>query len=46
MGKYLCEIFKNTYFEEHLRMAASELALRSDCLELCFFVAFKTITTK
>ena len=26
-GKHLCEIFKNTYFEEHLRMAVSELTL-------------------
>ena len=25
MGKHLCEIFKNTYFEEHLCLAASEL---------------------
>ena len=24
-GKHLCEIFKNTYFEEHLRAAASIL---------------------
>ena len=23
--KHLCEIFKNTYFEKHLRTAASEL---------------------
>ena len=42
-----CEIFKNTYFEEHLRTAASELTLRSDCLDLCFWtVAFKTILTQ
>ena len=27
MGKHLCEIFKNTYFEEHLCTAASELTL-------------------
>ena len=27
MGKHLCEIFKNTYFEEHLHMAVSELTL-------------------
>ena len=40
------EIFKNTYFEEHMRTAASELTLRSDCLELCFWtVAVKTILT-
>ena len=25
MGKHLCEIFKNTYSEEHLCLAASEL---------------------
>ena len=34
MGKHLCEIIKNIYFEEHLRMAASELTLWSDHLEL------------
>ena len=45
MGKHLCEIFKNTYFEEHLCTAASELTLQSDCLELCFWIAFKTIWT-
>ena len=44
-GKHLCEIFKNTYFEEHLRTAASELTLPSD-LELRFWIAFKTILTK
>ena len=27
---YYCKIFKNTYFEEHLRTAASELTLESD----------------
>ena len=32
MGKHLCEIFKNTYFEEPMRKAASELTLQSDCL--------------
>ena len=32
---YCCKIFKNTYFEEHLRTATSELILESDCLELC-----------
>ena len=26
-GKHLCEIFKNTYFGEHLRTNASELTL-------------------
>ena len=41
---YRCEIFKNTYVEEHLRTAASELTLESDCFEVCFWtVAFKTI---
>ena len=30
-GKHLSEIFKNAYFEEHLRTAASKLALQSDC---------------
>ena len=29
-----CEISKNTYFEEHLRTAASEVTLESDCLGL------------
>ena len=39
-----CEIFKNTYFEEHLRTAASEVNLGSDCLGLSFWTAaFKTI---
>ena len=27
-----CEISKNTYFEEHLRTADSEVTLGSDCL--------------
>ena len=40
----LCEIFKNTYFEEYLRTAASKLTLRSDCLKLCLWIAFKTIS--
>ena len=41
-----CEIFKNTYFEEHLRTAASEVTLRSDCLGRSFWtVALKTILT-
>ena len=26
-GKHLCEIFKNIYFEKHLRKAAYELTL-------------------
>ena len=39
-----CEISKNTYFEEHLRTAASEVSIGSDCLGLSFWtVAFKTI---
>ena len=44
MGKHLCEIFKNISFEERLHMATSELTLPSDCLELCFWIAFKTMT--
>ena len=36
VAKFCCEIFKNTYFEEHLRTAASELTLENDYLELCF----------
>ena len=37
-----CEISKNTYFEEHLRTAASEVTLGSDCLGFSFWtVAFK-----
>ena len=36
------EISKNTYFEEHLCTAASEVTLESDCLGLSFWrVAFK-----
>ena len=39
------EISQNTY-SEHLRTAASEGTLKSDCLELSFWtVAFKTILT-
>ena len=42
-----CEIFKNTYFKEHMHMVASELTLRSDCLELCVWtVTFKTILSQ
>ena len=38
------EMFKDTYFEEHLRTAASEVTLGSDCLGLSFWTAaFKTI---
>ena len=44
---YRCEIIKNTYFEEHLGTAASELTLESDCFEVCFWtVAFKTILNR
>ena len=32
MGKHLREIFKNTYLEETVHKAASELTLQSDCL--------------
>ena len=32
--------------EEHLRTAASELTLWSDSLEICFWIAFKTIVTQ
>ena len=40
------EISENTYFEEHLRTAASEETLGCDCLGLSFWrVAFKTILT-
>ena len=40
------EIFKNTYFEEHLRTAAAEDTLGSDCSGLSSWrVAFKTILT-
>ena len=38
------KISKNTYFEEHIFMAASEVILESDCFELSFWrFAFKTI---
>ena len=40
----LLRILKNTYFQEHLRMAAFELTLESACLEPCFWtVPYKTI---
>ena len=43
----VANFLRNTYFEEHLRAAASELSLRSDCLEICFWtVAFKTSLTQ
>ena len=39
-------LFRNINFEEHLRKAASELALRSDCLELCFWaISLETTLT-
>ena len=42
-----CEISKNTYFAEHLRTAAFEVTLGSNCLGLSFWaVAFKTILTQ
>ena len=41
------KFLRNIFFKEHLRKAASEVTLRSDCLELCFWnVAFKTILTQ
>ena len=44
-GEY-CEISKNTYFEEHLRTAASELTSGGDCLVFALWtVTFKTILT-
>ena len=43
--KILQYSWENTYFDEHLCTAASELTLQSDCLELCFWIAFKTIWT-
>ena len=40
------EVSKNTYFEEHLRTAASEVTLGSDCLGLFFWTAaFKIVLT-
>ena len=33
-----CEISKNTYLEEHLRTAISEVTLGSNCLGLSFFL--------
>ena len=41
-----CEIDKNTYFQERLLTAASEVNLRSDCLGRASSTAtFKTILT-
>ena len=45
-GKHQCEILKNSYFEEYLWIAASELTLLSDYLELCFWITNKTILTQ
>ena len=43
----VAKFLRSTYYKEHLRTAASELTLRSDCLELRFWtVAFKTILVK
>ena len=42
----VAKFLRNSFLKEHLRTAASELTLRSDCLELCFWAAaFKTILT-
>ena len=39
-----CKSSKNTSFDEYLRTPASEVTLRSDCLEHYFWpVSFKTI---
>ena len=46
MGKHLHEIFKNTYLEEQLLTAASELTFWGDYLEICFRTAFKMILTQ
>ena len=46
MGKYLRDIFQSNYLEEHLRTAAFEMTLWSDSLELCFWIACKTIVTQ
>ena len=44
---FLAKFLRNSYFEEHLRTAASGLTLQNDCLKLCFWtVAFKTILTQ
>ena len=43
-GKRQCEVFRNIYFEEHLRTTTSQMTLRRDCLKLCFWIAFKTIS--
>ena len=42
MGKHLCEIFKNTYIEEHLCTAASELY--EEIVWNSFWATFKTIS--
>ena len=33
---HVANVLRNTYFEENLRRAASELTFRRNCLELCF----------
>ena len=44
---HVAKFLQNTYFEEHLRAAAFELTLRSECLEHSFWaVTFKTIITQ
>ena len=45
-GKHPHKIIKNNYFEEHLHMVGSELTFWNDCLELCLWIAFKTILTR
>ena len=36
----ICEIVKNTYFEEHLRTAASENLMEHDILNFCIQQSF------
>ena len=46
VGIFLLRNFEKHLLEEHLRTAASELTLQSDCLELYFWtIALKTILT-
>ena len=41
-----CKISKNTYFEEHVPTAASEVTLESNCFGFSFWtVTFKTNLT-
>ena len=44
--KHMFENYIHAYFEEYLLMAASEPALWDNCLELRFWIAFKTILTR